>query len=307
MSDYDMNKRMVESLLKSGAMDRLGKYRSQLIASYETIIDGAMSKKGSNIAGQLDFFSMAQGLDSSLEFKYPDLTEIPLSIKLAQEKEATGLYFSGHPLDSYRENIDDIDYTSIVSLNAEMASEKKMINLVGVINTLTQKLTRNGDKMAFFELGDRYGEIECIAFSRTYSQIYYKLKDEAAVVVSGTLQARDDEVKFIVNSLELLEKNGEYTPKKQSAKAEVKEVRVEAQRFGNATKVEKMYLRVPSLESKEFAYAKNIVEIFEGTTAVVFYDNSTKQYKASGLGFDVSSYTMGELKKLLGEENVVLK
>ena len=307
MSDYDMNKRMVESLLKSGAMDRLGKYRSQLIASYETIIDGAMSKKGNNIAGQLDFFSMAQGLDSSLEFKYPDLTEIPLSIKLAQEKEATGLYFSGHPLDSYRENIDDIDYTSIVSLNAEMASEKKMINLVGVINTLTQKLTRNGDKMAFFELGDHYGEIECIAFSRTYSQIYYKLKEEAAVVVSGTLQARDDEVKFIVNSLELLEKNGEYTPKKQNVKAEVKEVRVEAQRFGNATKVEKMYLRVPSLESKEFAYAKNIVEIFEGTTAVVFYDNSTKQYKASGLGFDVSSYTMGELKKLLGEENVVLK
>lgn len=308
MSDYDMNKRMVESLIKSGAMDRLGKKRSQILASYETIIDGATSTKGNNIAGQLDFFSLAQGIDSSFEFKYPELEEIPISIRLAQEKEATGLYFSGHPLDSFREHIENIDCKSIISLNSDMANEKKMISIVGIVNNLTTKITKNGEKMAFFELGDRYGEIECIAFARTYSQIGYKIKEESAVVVNGYLQARDDEdIKFIVANVEVLQRNGEYASSKQIQKGEAKEVKIEKQSFGNEKKAEKIYLRVKSLNSIEFVRAKNLVEIFEGSTSVIFYDNSTKQYYPSGLGFDVTNYTVRQLKELLDEENVVLK
>ena len=142
MSDYDMNKRQVESLIKSGAMDRLGKRRSQLMASFEAIIDGATSKRGNNIAGQLDFFSMAEGLDTGLSFKYPDLPEIPLPIRLAQEKESTGLYFSGHPLDSYREHIENIKHEEIISLGAEeQGTERKLINIVGIINSVTTKMT----------------------------------------------------------------------------------------------------------------------------------------------------------------------
>lgn len=309
MSDYDMNKRQVESLIKSGAMDRLGKHRSQLLASYETIIDGATSKRGNNIAGQLDFFSMSEGLGAGLEFKYPDLPEIPISIKLAQEKESTGLYFSGHPLDSYREHIENINHEQIISLNAEEQNgERKLINIVGMINSITVKTTRNGDKMAFFELSDRYGEIECIAFSRTYSQISYKLKEECAVVVGGYIQARDDEdIKFIVANVEALQKNGEYRHDVKKISREMPQEKAQIQSFGAPTVAKKLYLRVPNLTCTEFVKAKNLVEIFEGSVEVIFYDAETKQYRSSGLGFDATEYTIKQIKNILGNENVVLK
>ena len=310
MSDYDMNKRMVESLIKSGAMDRLGKRRSQLLASYEMIIDGATSKRGNNIAGQLDFFSMAEGLDTGLGFEYPDLAEIPISIKLAQEKEATGLYFSGHPLDSYREHIDNVKYEQIVSLDTEMAEgERKIINIVGIVSSVNVKITKNGDKMAFFTLGDRYGEIECIAFAKTYSRISCFINEDAPLIVSGSVQARDDEdIKFIVSSVTRLERNGEYKPEGTKKEISVKVENEQKSTFGAQTNnASKLYLRVPTLECDGFVKAKNLIEIFEGSTAVIFYDMSTKQYRASGLGFDATAYTLKELKNLLGEQNVVMK
>ena len=310
MSDYDMNKRMVESLIKSGAMDRLGKNRSQLLASYETIIDGATSKKGNNIAGQLDFFSMAQGLDTGLGFDYPDLPEIPLSIMLMQEKEATGLYFSGHPLDSYREHIEIIPHEQIVSLKAEEdASERKLINIVGIVSSATVKTTRSGDKMAFFTLGDRYGEIECIAFAKTYARVSFLIREDAALCVVGTVQTRDDEdARFIVSNIVPLSKNGEYHEEIGQVKEKKEHVSEQKQGFGaSQASVSKLYLRVPTLDCESFEKAKNLVEIFEGSTPVIFYDTSSKQYRPSGLSFDATDYTLKQLKELLGEENVVLK
>ena len=310
MSDYDMNKRQIESLIKSGAMDRLGKRRSQLIASYEIVIDGATSKRGNNIAGQLDFFSMADGLDAGLEFKYPDLPEIPLSTKLMQEKEATGLYFSGHPLDSYREHIADIPHEEIVSLGElQESGERKFINIVGMVSSVTVKTTRNGDRMAFFTLGDRYGEIECIAFSRAYLQVARFISEDAALCVNGTLQIRDDEnVKFIVSSIKSLEKNGEYVSKSENKTLQASKPEEKKQTFGGSCeRARKLYLRVPNLVCDEFVKAKNLVEIFEGAIEVVFFDSSTKQYKSSGLGFDATDYTIKQLKIILGDENVVIK
>ena len=311
MSDYDMNKRMIESLIKSGAMDRLGKNRSQILASFETIIDGALGKRGNNIAGQLDFFSMAQGLDTGLGFKYPELDEIPLPIRLAQEKESTGLYFSGHPFDSYSENIAHVEHEEIVSLTREMAEgEKKLVTVVGIVGEITVKITKNGEKMAFFNLSDRYGEIECIAFARTYANISYKISEDVALSVSGFLQAREDEsIKLIVSSVNELQKNGEYRPvPNKTAERTTRENPREQRSFGaSQSAVKKLYLRVESLDCDSFARAKNIVEIFEGAIPVIFYDASEKQYKASGLGFDATDYTLNQLKEILGDSSVVLK
>ncbi|MGM9631665.1 MAG: DNA polymerase III subunit alpha [Eubacteriales bacterium] len=309
MSDYEMNKRQVESLIKAGALDRLGKKRSQLLASYEKLIDGATSKKGSNIAGQLDFFSMSEGLGAGLGFEYPDIEELTLTQKLAQEKEATGLYFSGHPLDSFSEHIESIKHEEIVSLNPEEQSdERKLINIVGTVSALTVKTTRNGDKMAFFTLGDRYGEIECIAFAKTYAKVSYLIREDAALAVCGSIQVRDDEnMKFIVSSLTALEKNGEFNPKESSARASGTAQNT-AKSFGGVIKgASKLYLRVESFESEGFAKAKNIVEIFEGEVPVIFYDSSRKEYKPSGLGLDATEYTVAELVSILGRDNVVLK
>ena len=147
----------------------------------------------------------------------------------------------------------------------------------------------------------------CIAFSKTYSKFFYAVERDAALAVCGYVQTREDEdIKFIVNGIEVLQKNGEY-------KAEVTEKKASASQtnnkgFGNVQKqASKIYLRVESLECESFLKAKNLVEIFEGDVTVIFYDNQSKQYHASGLLFDVTDYTVGQLCELLGKENVVLK
>ena len=133
------------------------------------------------------------------------------------------------------------------------------------------------------------------------------LAQDGAVLVSGYVQSRDDEdIKFIVASVEELQKNGEYSPNNRKSNREVQDVKAE-QSFGAPQKTKKLYLRVPDLICEAFAKAKNLVEIFEGSVEVIFYDNSTKQYKSSGLGFEATEYTLKELKNILGNENVVLK
>jgi DNA polymerase-3 subunit alpha len=178
-----------------------------------------------------------------------------------------------------------------------------------MIGAITVKTTKNGDKMAFFQLSDRYGEIECIAFARTYSQISFKIKEDIAVIVGGYVQAREDEdIKFIVSSVEPLKKNGEYVPSAEKVNPIAPKREEKKHVFGGEERrVKKLYLRVPSLVGDEFARAKNLVEIFEGATEVIFFDSSNKQYHPLGLGFDATDYTIKQLKELLDSENVVLK
>ena len=169
-------------------------------------------------------------------------------------------------------------------------------------------MTRNGEKMAFFTLGDRYGEIECIAFARTYTQTARFISEDAALIVNGTLQFREDEdVKFIVSSIKPLQKNGEYVRSEENKVVQPQKQEEKKHVFGGMQKAKKLYLRVPNLTCEQFVKAKNIVEIFEGETEVIFFDSSNKQYHPSGLGFDATDYTTKQLQTLLGYENVVVK
>ena len=112
----------------------------------------------------------------------------------------------------------------------------------------------------------------------------------------------------IVSSVEPLQKNGEYRPSGDKITVNTTKHEEQKQSFGsNLQRATKLYLRVSNLSCDEFVKAKNLVEIFEGATEVIFFDSSAKQYKASGLEFDVTDYTIKQLKTVLGDENVVLK
>ncbi len=313
MSDRgaNMNKKAAESLIKSGALDKLGKRRSQLLATYESMIDGASSRRTSNVAGQLDLFSTSEGLSRSLGYRYPDLDELPLHVRLAQEKEATGLYFSGHPLDPYSKNMEAIDFIDISTLTADAQSREKLpklLTLVGTVSEITVKTTRTGERMAFFTLEDRYADIECIAFAKVYGRIKGALERDAAIVVKGELQTRDDEnPRLIALTAERLKRNGEFTPPEgREPKPRIKPP-TQGSFGGVSESAGRLYLRVPSMTSREAVKARNLVEIFEGSTPVIFYDSENKKYLPSGLSFDITEYTTTQLKTLLGAENVVIK
>jgi len=324
MAPYDLNKRMVESLIKAGAFDQLGVYRSRLLASFESLIETLQQKDRNNIAGQLDMFSVIpQAREASPSFQYPDIPEFSLREKLLLERECSGMYFSGHLLDSYRKHAEQLAPTPISEiLNSEDRSDKESVSIVGIVTSVTVKNTRKNQPMAFVTLEDRYGEIECIVFSTQYAKFSPLLRLEAALFIQGNLSLRDGEEDapkiLLSNALELMENDrfekirvSEAVPSAEvkNRQAESFQPRQENKEHGSRSPQmpKKLFLRVPDFLCVSYLKAKNLVDIFEGETQVIFYDSSKHVYAPYRHGVEATELVLKELKLLLGNENVVSK
>ncbi len=325
MSKYDINKRMVESLIKVGAFDSFGANRSQLLASYESLIDTEQSKNRNNLSGQMDMFSLLSGVESSTsapKFSYPNLPEPPARDKLRMEKEVAGMCFSGNLLDSYTQHLKTLHSQKMSELSdAEALTDRQSVRVVGIVTSLTVKTTKKSDKMAFFTLEDKYGSIECTAFPSQFARFSGMIREDAALCVEGNLSLREDEEPKVLasNIFELVE-NGKFDPmavkeeptaplrtERQSADASALRPTEQKRVTLPRGKYTKLYLRVPDLKCREYAKAKNMVDIFEGDTSVIFYDTSAAKYIPYGGRIQLTDYTYGQLVLLLGSENVVPK
>jgi len=306
MSKYDINKRMIESLIKVGAFDSFGVYRSRLLASYEALIDNQQNISRNNLSGQLDMFSSFGVHNVTPKFEYPQLPDNSAKDKLKMEKEVAGMCFSGNILDSYSKHEAQIDPQRISALlDTDNVSDKESVKIVGVVTSITVKSTRKNEKMAFASLEDKYGSIECIVFPSQYSRDAKYLNEDAALLVEGTLSVREDEdPKIIVSKITELIENSNFNAR------DMKAVSVKEQSQKSLTlpkQLSKVYLRVPEMDSKEYLKAKNLVDIFEGNVKVIFFDSSRSEYFNYDKGIDLTSYIRRELILLLGEDNVVVK
>ena len=300
-SQYDINKRMIESLIKVGAFDKLSVYRSQLLASYEAIIDTEQQKNRSNLSGQLDMFS-AFSADTTMKisFKYPDIPERPAKEKLKMEKEVAGMYFSGNLLDSYSEHIAELSPRRISDIvgNDEL-TDRQYVKLAGMITSVTFKTTKRNDRMAFITVEDKYGEIECIFFANQLERHADIVSEDNAVFLEGNISLREDEApKLIVNKAILLNENGTLNKTDNVTRKIKKEL---------PKSFSKIYLRFSNLNCSEISVIKSIVESNSGAINVIFYDTSTKSYHPyeKMINLDINIYN--QFIDILGEENVVPK
>ncbi|MBR2336059.1 MAG: DNA polymerase III subunit alpha [Clostridia bacterium] len=214
----DLNKRQVEAFIKCGAFDGLGVYRSQLLSSYETIIDSVQQKNRYNPAGQIDMFSI--GSIEAPTFTYPDIPEFDMREMLLLEKEASGMYFSGHLLDGYSKHIEDVDTVTIANIfehdeDGELIyADRSKVKVAGIVNSVTLKSTKNDERMAFLTLEDKVGEIECIVFPKKYNELYHEIYVDAAIAIDGTISLKDEEApKILVNNILSLVENKAYKKK----------------------------------------------------------------------------------------------
>ena len=355
MSEYDLNRRQVEALIKSGALDRLGTRRSQLLAVYDLILDDLHDKKRRGVTGQLDMFSSGSGGEASegaAEFDYPDIPELPRQRLLELEKEVSGMYFSGHILDDYEDACAKAPHTPIVEIVGDAPSEdgenetepdrthldRERVSLIGIITKRTVKETKRGDKMMFFTLQDKTGEIEVIVFPRMLSRYAPYLTAETPFYVTGELSVEDDKTpKLLLSELSTLteraalsDEAAEKTPPRADITAKGK-VPAESRRdaisgrenepvfrtetnplSAPATSIPtpgRIYLRVPSADSVECRRAEALIEIFSGPVAVFIYDRETEKYERfTRSGADgTCGRLMRELKTLLGEDNVAVR
>ena len=307
MTEYDLNKRMVEGLIKVGAFDKLGNTRSSLLRCYERLIDTSAEKNRSNLSGQLDIFSMASLGDSiGDKFEIPEIPEFSLKERLMLEKEASGMYFSGHMLDSYSKHTENLSIRPIYEvITSEDLSDREQVKIAGIISSVTVKTTRKEEKMAFVTVEDRYGDIECIAFSAAFSKFSHLLRQDNAVLVSGAISLREDEApKLLISGISELIENAEYEKTAQSS--QIKKIEPPKEKEAHKS-YSRLFLRVPDMSGEKYQKAYNLATIFDGEITLIFYDVSCGKYISTNMGIDATKYVMKELVELLGEENVVLK
>ena len=303
MSSYDLNKRMVEALIKAGAFDKLGVYRSQLLSVYEVLIDKILQKDRNNVEGQLDMFSVSADIaESSPKIDYPNIRDFSLREKLMLEKECSGMYFSGHLIDSYEKHVKHLRALTVAEIVGNDSFEDKApVKVAGIVSSITPKTTKKGDRMVFFTIEDRYGELECLAFPSQYSKLSHLIRLEAPLYIQGVISAKDreeDTLKIIVNDMIELVENSNFDG-----------IAVNEKKTQDDTKkpISKVYLRVPDMSCESYLKAKNIVDRYKGQTSAIFYDSSTSSYKVYSGKFAANDSVLGELEKILGKNNVVAK
>ena len=161
--------------------------------------------------------------------------------------------------------------------------------------------------MAFFTLEDKYSSIECLVFPKVYEDVQSVIRVDSAVFVRGTVSLKDEEIKIIANSVEELieDHNFKAVETKPAPKVPTEKVTVPSKLPFALHDGGKLFVRVPSLDGKVCAKVKNLIELFDGRTEVVFYDTEKAAYSSYSARFDLTPFTYAEIKDLLGEENVI--
>ncbi len=200
------NRKVIESLVKSGAFDSLGGMRSQ----YLSILDGALSyghqvqKDRQN--GQISMFSyLGDGKSlNGVEDDFPDIPEFSAKEKLSLEKEVVGLYISGHPLNQYRLILENVNGILPIGELAEVG-DRRQVFVAGMINSIRVIYTKKGRPMCFLRIEDLTGEVEVIVFSDIYEKYQQELQEDRVVILSGqTDYKEEEEVKIICREITFL-------------------------------------------------------------------------------------------------------
>ena len=292
----ELNKRAVENLIKCGAMDSFGNHRSELLAVYDSMMDSVSASRKKNLEGQMGLFGMLDEDDVSSKIPIPKLPELSRADRMSMEKETTGIYLSGHPMDDYRPYLRNTHVVTIAALMDEESpyTDDQIVSVAGIVQSVKMKTTRSNSMMAYVTVEDDTASIEMLAFSNVLSQYGSYLKENQPVVVTGRLSIRDEkEPQIVVNRARPISDYADGSAVQQQEMPKTAQL--------NGT----LYLRLPSQEGKLFPKVKAILNMFPGENQTVLYFADTKL--RLGKRCQLAQSMIGELKNVLGEGNVVLK
>lgn len=297
----EFNRRAVESLVRAGAFDSLGYRRSQLMRIIDRVIDSIAEATKKNIAGQLDLFSMGGDAEGdnrsvSVEGELPDIPEFSPTELMAMEKEMTGLYLTGHPMDEYRVAarragavpIGEILVAFTPEAGPGQFEDGQFVTLAGVISSAKTKTTRNNTLMAYIQLEDASGLLELLAFQRVLDVSGAYIKENAPVIVKGRISVRDEkEPQLVVETLRpLADLESPDCPALPQTER-------------------KLWVRLPSQEDPRFKRIEKLLCMFEGEERMIIYcEDSKKRLCARCL---IHDSLIRELKEMLGEQNVIIQ
>lgn len=298
----ELNKKAVESLIKAGAFDDMGHFRSQLLAIYEKTIDGVHAISRKSAEGQFSIFNMEIPEITSEEMgnKLPLIPELRQETLLQFEKEMLGIYLTGHPLDRFSSLIESLTTVNLAELK-EMAGEpdsmlkdNMQITLCGLIVGKIDKITKNNSKMVFLTVEDLYDQIEVVVFPKTYDKCQGILQKDQAVLIAGRLQLKEDEAPKLIAE-------------------RISELSEGQDRVMKSKKDSKLYIRFADENKEQMESVHKLLKIHESKMTVkgrkvdcIFYiQSSQKKLKVNGQVVATDDL-IAKIEGIIGRGNVKL-
>ena len=324
-----LNKKCVEALIRSGAMDALPGGRAQKLHVFERAMDGAARRNKDMVEGQISLFGMADNAVEAPPPPMPDLKEFSLIDRLQMEKETTGVYITGHPLDEFAEELGALEVNSrFLSELSEadpamlMSYDQRSVAMGGIVAERRMKATRSGGMMAFVQLEDLYGVTEVLVFPKVYERAGAQLAPETPVLLWGRLSVREEEApKLLLESVAPLKGantqtlaalaaqeqrySGRRRENSPASDAEAPRQRPPIRRNSAGSGPRKLYLK---LTADKRDAVLSVLEETPGNICVMLYmADEKKTYQAPREYWVDEGYDFGALANLIGADSIVLK
>ena len=288
-----LNKRALEGLIRSGSLDNLIPSRAKAIAVYEEILSSHVQEQKRNLQGQFDLFGGALEETEEYNISYPNISEFSKKELYEMEKESTGIYITGHPLEEYQEAINKINTYSLAEIKSHDETENnifqdgKVIKIAGMIINVRKMLTRKKDLMAFITIEDLFDNIECVVFPKTYDKYLEYLEEGKVVSIVGKLQVSDaEDAKILIEKISSIDEEIKNPDKK-------------------------LFIRMESKKDLEsFNNVVNILNSYKGNTDVIFYfsnEKLTQSHEKIKINIEYIDKLTNSLKGHLNESDIVLK
>ena len=300
----ELNRRALENLIKAGAFDRLESSRRAMLESVEGILKSIETDARQNLEGQMDLFGMLGGdAAPANEFRVPDMPEYSTSELLKMEKEVSGLYLSGHPLDAYRAQISQISTCTVAQLQGEDARQfdNQQVTLVCIVVKNKIMTTKSNTLMAFTTVEDLTGTMELLIFPRVLADCRAALQENAVIVAHGRVSVKEEEAaRLVVDGIQPIDS---YDPAATFGRNRVQRVQREVSGEG----VSGYFLTVPSRQCPEMRKVENLLcNIFDGGTTKVYFRfaDTGQKMLARHMAVVDDPLLRTELAQILGSNNV---
>ena len=281
----EFNRKALEGLIKSGALDGLDDNRRQMLYNIEGTLSAVENEKRFSSQGQLNLFEEMGTPNVFIPHKMPEMEE---ELKLSLEKEATGLYLSGHPMDKYISFLENAGFAKTVDILTGKYGDGKRVTLAGIISQIKVRQLKNNSLLASGQIEDIYSSISITIFSKAYNQYKELLTIGEPIIFTGKISEREDrETELICEKVEPIPESAkQFKPQKKMKKG--------------------LYLKVPSVESEDFQNAKKILEKYKGNNPVYILCEDTNRLLGAPENLFVreENSLFDELFDVLGEERV---
>ena len=311
---HKVNKKAIESLIKSGAMDSLNKNRAAHMGIYESLMDSAQSSARHNISGQISLFQInAESMEAGTSNKLPDVKNFDVDILTAQEKEMLGVYLTSHPLDEYadiiKRNVSVTSQDLALSVDSE---EDQMVQsnvtdgmsavMAGIITGKKNLITKNGKMMSFVDMEDMFGPVEVVVFPNVYERCSHLIEEDSIISVKGTINFKEGETpKILANEIVDLKalKNTVVEVEEPSAEAEAPEG-IYKIRLPQGDGIHNIQTQNDAVLAK----ITDVIRKYPGKwQAIIYYPQGGSRRAGKELWADPCEEFAKEIKSIVGEDN----